>query len=34
MRGVLSGGGFMRKVDCIGPEGCVQFEEAQRKANI
>lgn len=24
----------MRKVDCIGPEGCVQFEEAQRKANV
>lgn len=24
----------MRKIDCIGSKGCVQFEEAQRKANI
>lgn len=30
----LFGGGFMRKVDCIGPEGCVQFEKVQRRNNI
>lgn len=31
-RSGLFGGGFMRNIDRIDPEGCMQFEKVQRRA--